>query len=101
MDQTAGMGTGLVGMVIAVFLIVMAILAFLLPLFVYQIKNEITRIRKTMDTLADELTIIREEREHKKKILAARTAAAKKKKKAGINKKSWDELKREEREQQL
>jgi len=100
MDQTAGFGSGIVGIVIAVFLIIMAILTFLLPLFVYQMKNELKRIRKTTDHLAEELALLREGRERKKKTKAAAVAEAKKKAKAAQKKKTWDELKKEEREQQ-
>ncbi len=93
MDQAAGFGSGIVGIIIAVFLFVMAILAFLMPWFIYQIKNELTRIRKTMDTLTMEIEASRKEREAREKLMAAKKVAAKK----NIKKKSWDELKREEK----
>ena len=90
MENAAGFGTGLVSIVVGMFLIIMAILTFLLPLFVSQIKNELTRIRKVMEDLSDELIIVKEERAQKKKILEARAAAARKNKKPGIKIKSWD-----------
>lgn len=49
MDQTASAFTGIFGTVVIVFLFVVAVLGFLMPIFVYQIKNEIIKSNKKMD----------------------------------------------------
>lgn len=45
--------TGLVGLLIAVFFIIMAVMAVLMPFFVYRIRNEVIEINRKLSILTD------------------------------------------------
>jgi hypothetical protein len=54
-----GVITGLFGLVLIVFLIIMTVMAILTPFFVYRIRNEVIEMNRKLSILADETRIIR------------------------------------------
>ncbi len=73
---------------IVVFLIFLGILGVLMPLFIYQMKNELVKIRTVIDSLGEEITIIEQKRIKAEKITEA--------KKREINKLKWQAVKKKE-----
>ncbi len=55
MDTPAMFGSGLITFAVMMFFIYVAILTFLLPIFVYRIRNEIISMSKIMDEISTEI----------------------------------------------
>lgn len=82
---------------ILLFLFVIAIAAFLLPLFVYQMKNDIAKMQKTIDGLAAELKRTREVLEEQKEPLQSKQEVSIK----DVERTLWDELGQAEKDEHI
>ena len=53
MEHLAGGASAIIGMFIIVFLVIVAILGLLMPLFVYHIRNDLRQINNRLGVLVD------------------------------------------------
>lgn len=60
--DTGGVFSGFFGVLLFAFLAIIAVLGFLLPLFVFQIKNDVSKMRNIMNGIAEELERQKSER---------------------------------------
>ena len=82
---------------ITLFLVTIAMVVFLLSLFVYRMKNDMAKMQQTMDELAAELKRTREVKEAEKESLKSEQEAARE----GVKKTLWDELGQAEKDEHI
>jgi len=76
-ETATGIGNSIFILIITTFFVVIAILGFLLPLFVYFIRQDIKAIRGTIDLLREELIERQGKRKAEKRILRKQAMAHK------------------------